>query len=91
MSQLIIETNMLQGYIGTLIGEMKGHKMHVPLAPYIPSKDPSIWRYKTKYMPIPPDLTSGWGFSPVSDWARGPTPRQASFQTPGQVLGSSTG
>ena len=82
---------MLQGYIVILIGEMKGRGMHVPSAPFIPSRDPSIQRNETKYMPVPLDPTCGWGFAPILDWARGLTPRQASFQTLGWVLSSSIG
>ena len=65
--------------------------MHVPSAHFIPGRDPSIRRNKTKYMPVPLDPTSGWGFAPILDWARGLTPRQASFQTLGWVLSSSIG
>ena len=65
--------------------------MHVPSAHFIPGRDPSIRRNKTKYMPVPLDPTSGWGFAPILDWARGLTPRQASFQTLGWVPSSSIG
>ena len=58
---------MLQGYIGILIGEMRGHGMHVPPTPYILGRDPPIWRHETEYMPLPLDPTSGWGFALVSD------------------------
>ena len=46
--------------------------MHVPLAPYIPGKDPSIRRHELEYMPIPLGLAGGWGFALVSNWALGP-------------------
>ena len=75
----IAKTGMLQGYIVILIGEIRGHGMHVPSALFIPGRDPSIQRNETKYMPVPLDPTSGWGFAPILDWARGLTPRQASF------------
>ena len=65
--------------------------MHVPSAPFIPSRDLSIQRNETKYMPVPLDPTCGWGFAPILDWARGLTPRQASFQTLGWVPSSSIG
>ena len=65
--------------------------MHVPSAHFIPGRDPSIRRNKTKYMPVPLDPTSGWGFAPILDWARGLTPRQASFQTLGWVPSPSSG
>ena len=66
-SQHIVEAGLLQRYIGILIGEIKGQGMPVPLAPFIPSRDPPIWRYETEYMPVPPGSIGGWGFGPVSD------------------------
>lgn len=65
--------------------------MHVPLAPYIPSRDPPIWRHEIEYIPVPLGPTDGWGFAFVSDWARGPTAGQTLFQTSGWVLGFSAG
>ena len=62
--------------------------MSVPPAPYIPGRDPPIRRHETEYMPVPLGLAGRWGFTPISDWAQGPIPGQASFQTPGCVLGS---
>ena len=44
----------------------------------------------TDYMPVPPSPVGGQGFAPISNWARGSTPGQASFQTPRWVLSSST-
>lgn len=41
-------------YIGILIGKMRGQRMHVPLAPYTPGRDPPIQRHESKYMPIHP-------------------------------------
>lgn len=59
--------SLLQRYIGILIDEIKGQGMLVPLAPFIPSRDPPIWRYETEYMPVPPGSIDGWGFDPISD------------------------
>nr|POE96101.1 hypothetical protein CFP56_23473 [Quercus suber] len=52
-SQHIAEADLLQGYIGFLIGEMRGQGMSVPLAPYIPGRDPPIQRHETEYMLVP--------------------------------------
>ena len=41
-SQHIAETALLQEYISVLIGKIRGQRMHMPLAPTIPSKDPPI-------------------------------------------------
>nr|POE50408.1 hypothetical protein CFP56_35580 [Quercus suber] len=38
---------------------MRGHGMHVPLAPYIPSRDPPIWRHEIEYMPVPLGFSTG--------------------------------
>lgn len=70
---------MLQGYIGILISEIRGHGMSVPLALYILVKDPPIQSHETKYVPIPPGPIVGWRFAPVLGWAWGLVPRQASF------------
>ena len=70
---------------------MKGQRIHIPLVPYIPSRDPFIWRSELEYMVVHLGPVDKWGFALVSNWARGPTLRQAPFQTPGWVSGSSTG
>ena len=59
-SQHIAEASLLQGYIGILINKMKGQGMSVPLAPYIPGRDPPIWRHETEHMLVPPGLVGGW-------------------------------
>ena len=43
-SQHIAETALLQEYIGVLIGKIRGQRMHMNLAPTIPSRDPPIQR-----------------------------------------------
>ena len=79
-SQLLVEIGMLCGYINVLIGEMRGHRMPVPPAPYIPSKDPPIRRRELKYMPVPLRPVRSWGYFPLDDWPRGPVPDQVPLQ-----------
>ena len=45
--QLQVEIGLLCGYISVLISEMRGHRMLVPLAPHIPSRDPPIHHQST--------------------------------------------
>nr|POE57648.1 hypothetical protein CFP56_61554 [Quercus suber] len=70
---------------------MRVHRIHVPLAPYISSRGPPIRRHKIEYILVPPGLASKWRFSPILDWARGPTLGQTSFQTPRWVPSSLAG
>ena len=43
--QLQVKISLLCRYIGVLIGKIRGHRMLVPFAPYIPDRDPSIYRH----------------------------------------------
>ena len=58
-SQHIVEVGLLQGYIGVLIGEMRGQGMSLPSAPLIPGRDPPIKRHETEYMSVPLGPPSG--------------------------------
>lgn len=40
--QLLVEIGMLRGHISVLIGEMRGQRMPVPPAHYIPGRYPPI-------------------------------------------------
>ena len=58
------------------------------LAPHIPSRDPLIRLHESEYMPTPTRLAGSWGYGPLVDWARGPTPDQEPFQALGYVPSS---
>ena len=65
--QLQVEIGLLCGYIGILIGEMKGHKLPTPPTPYILGRDPPIRQHESKYMPATPEPTGSWGYAPLDD------------------------
>lgn len=48
-SQHIVDEGLLQGYIGILIGEMRGQGMSIPSTPFIPGWDTRIKRHAIEY------------------------------------------
>ena len=88
-SNLQVKIGMLREYISILIDKMRGHRMPMPPAPYIPHRNPHIRQHESEYMPIHLGPANSWGYSPLNDWTRGPVSNQAPFQVSGYALGSS--
>ena len=64
MGQFQVKIGLLHGYNDVLIGEIRGHRMPVPLAPYILGRDPPICCHKLEYMFAPSDRLVVGGMPP---------------------------